>query len=148
MIGNLPERTHEMNSRTRRRYGRLVVQRKDQKRLCRHDRCVCRCDCGGTISVRLADLRNGHTRSCGCLSREQLIQRSTTHGFYAGRKPTDTRFRFAKSISEQARRDGVKVDWAKWIPIFEERFSVHREIVRQIAQYRALLQGIALILGQ
>src|SRR6185369_17280841 len=31
---------------------------------------VCTCDCGGTTSVKPANLVTGHTKSCGCLSSE------------------------------------------------------------------------------
>jgi hypothetical protein len=31
----------------------------------------CQCSCGNIISVRTADLNSGHTKSCGCLSKEQ-----------------------------------------------------------------------------
>ena len=47
---------------------------------------LCRClgktgdDCGNEVVVRGEDLRNGHTRSCGCLSRERLSERNTSHG--------------------------------------------------------------------
>lgn len=30
-------------------------------------RWLCRCDCGNELLVTLGNLRNGHTRSCGCL---------------------------------------------------------------------------------
>ncbi len=30
----------------------------------------CRCDCGGETVVSQSNLRNGHTKSCGCLQRE------------------------------------------------------------------------------
>lgn len=32
----------------------------------------CRCDCGVSTTARIDRLRSGHTRSCGCLHREQL----------------------------------------------------------------------------
>ena len=41
---------------------------------------TCKCDCGNTIVIRGADIKNGHTKSCGCLQREMIKQRSTTHG--------------------------------------------------------------------
>lgn len=41
---------------------------------------VCVCDCGTTTTVATLNLRNGHTKSCGCLSREKSAQRMTTHG--------------------------------------------------------------------
>lgn len=31
----------------------------------------CQCECGNIINVRTADLRNGHTQSCGCLQKEK-----------------------------------------------------------------------------
>lgn len=45
----------------------------------------CRCDCGAEVEVRLGGLRNGTTRSCGCLQRDTMRQIKTTHG------QTDTR---------------------------------------------------------
>lgn len=40
----------------------------------------CLCDCGAKRTVISALLRSGGTKSCGCLKRENLIARSTTHG--------------------------------------------------------------------
>lgn len=31
----------------------------------------CRCDCGNITAVKTCNLSNGHTKSCGCLSKEQ-----------------------------------------------------------------------------
>ena len=38
--------------------------------------CCCECEAKSTVRVMAASVRNGHTRSCGCLWRETL----TTHG--------------------------------------------------------------------
>jgi hypothetical protein len=38
---------------------------------------ACRCDCGTDIVVRGGNLRTGHTRSCGCLHREQASNNLT-----------------------------------------------------------------------
>lgn len=38
--------------------------------------CECNCVTHNRISVRSADLKNGTTKSCGCLSRELLIKRN------------------------------------------------------------------------
>lgn len=38
----------------------------------------CLCDCGGTITTRVANLRNGSTQSCGCLQRERAISQIAT----------------------------------------------------------------------
>lgn len=40
----------------------------------------CRCDCGTEKSVSAFRLRNGSSKSCGCLARELSSKRLTTHG--------------------------------------------------------------------
>lgn len=41
---------------------------------------LCKCSCGNEIIVRGAYLRSGNTKSCGCLSKEKLIQRNIQSG--------------------------------------------------------------------
>jgi hypothetical protein len=41
---------------------------------------LCRCDCSLETIVKGSLLASGHTRSCGCLFRELLVARNTTHG--------------------------------------------------------------------
>ena len=43
-------------------------------------RWLCRCDCGQETIARSGDLRNGNTKSCGCISREKASKRLKTHG--------------------------------------------------------------------
>ena len=40
---------------------------------------VCKCDCGNTVSVVGSSLRNGTTKSCGCIRSELWRERMTTH---------------------------------------------------------------------
>lgn len=40
----------------------------------------CRCDCGSEKSVRLNTLLSGESQSCGCLQKELVRERATTHG--------------------------------------------------------------------
>lgn len=40
----------------------------------------CRCDCGTVRMVDGRSLRAGTSRSCGCLGREETVQRETVHG--------------------------------------------------------------------
>lgn len=44
----------------------------------------CKCDCGTEVVVRGAQLRNGTTRSCGCLQRDTLRDIRRTHGASRG----------------------------------------------------------------
>ena len=41
---------------------------------------LCDCACGGTVTVIKGSLSSGRTRSCGCLQREFIVRRNTTHG--------------------------------------------------------------------
>lgn len=52
------------------RFGRLVVQEKTEKR--NNGRIVwkCKCDCGNITYVSTTYLNSGYTRSCGCLKKE------------------------------------------------------------------------------
>lgn len=40
----------------------------------------CVCDCGTTVETQRGQLLRGIVRSCGCLFKEQLLARNTTHG--------------------------------------------------------------------
>ena len=66
---------------TGQRFGRLVVVRRVGSSLDRRATWQCRCDCDGkTITIVGKNLRNGNTKSCGCLKLELFLARATTHG--------------------------------------------------------------------
>jgi len=70
---------------TKQRFGRLVIVKEvNAKRqgitLFRHF--LCQCDCGNKSIVSLHNLWSGHTNSCGCLFRENLVKRNTIHGMF------------------------------------------------------------------
>lgn len=50
-------------------YGRLTVLRKAEQNINNHTAWVCQCSCGNIINVSGEYLRNGGTRSCGCLKQ-------------------------------------------------------------------------------
>ena len=68
------------------RFGRLVAQEfagfavKSSAALWR-----CLCDCGQEKVVRAAHIRNGATRSCGCLQKERADSVRVTHGQSRGK---------------------------------------------------------------
>lgn len=70
------------------RFGRLMVLERAENRG-KRTRWQCKCDCGNTCIVCSQDLLNGDTCSCGCLQRELLSKRKTTHGLsrVSGRDP-------------------------------------------------------------
>ena len=64
---------------TGRRFGRLTVVKSDGMYR-QHIMWLCRCDCGHVKRARAGHLRDGRTRSCGCLNSEMTTARFTTHG--------------------------------------------------------------------
>lgn len=40
---------------------------------------ICECECGTIRNVRIGDLKNGKSKSCGCISRKKTIERNLKH---------------------------------------------------------------------
>lgn len=57
---------------TGRRFTKLVVIRRGDNTLGGTARWVCRCDCGAESLALAANLKKGHTQSCGCLRRDSI----------------------------------------------------------------------------
>lgn len=61
------------------RFGRLLVTAFSHSHKCRkYWRCIC--DCGNELVTLGKSLRQGKTRSCGCLQREKAAQMKLVHG--------------------------------------------------------------------
>lgn len=62
------------------RFGRLIAKQYVGKE--KHNRALwlCSCDCGKEIVVPSYRLKQGHTKSCGCLAKEIAKTRTKTHG--------------------------------------------------------------------
>jgi hypothetical protein len=56
------------------KFGRLLAIERH------HDKWLCRCDCGNETMVKVKQLKNGNTKSCGCLYRETRGVAQRTHG--------------------------------------------------------------------
>lgn len=65
---------------TGQKFGRWTVLSRAHTAPGKQAKWSCRCDCGGEADVAAATLKNGTSKSCGCLTREAIIRRSTTHG--------------------------------------------------------------------
>lgn len=62
------------------KFGKLKVLKKTQKRKWGCVVWLCKCDCGNIIEATGSGLVTRNTKSCGCLRKEKLRQRLTTHG--------------------------------------------------------------------
>ena len=60
------------------RFGRLVALSPTDRRMCHSVIWRCQCDCGKIAEIAAISLRNGSTRSCGCLSSEVHRKSSAT----------------------------------------------------------------------
>lgn len=55
---------------------RLMVIKRVENNSRGQARWLCKCECGNEIIVEGRDLRNGHTKSCGCLQKERASEAS------------------------------------------------------------------------
>jgi hypothetical protein len=72
----------KLNDLTGRRFGRWTVIRRWGSKTYRYEDgsvvvplWLCRCDCGGEGVVDGGNLKNGHSKSCGCLRLDWLEER-------------------------------------------------------------------------
>lgn len=73
---------------TGQRFGRLVVLKREKNHVYpggqQHVMWLVRCDCGVEFIVRGVSLKNGFTKSCGCL-REEVARRKAKAGIRGGK---------------------------------------------------------------
>lgn len=62
------------------KFNRLTVMCRVENSKTGQSRWKCKCDCGNESVVTGSRLTNGIIKSCGCLSREKLIERNYRHG--------------------------------------------------------------------
>lgn len=62
------------------KFGRLTVIGLDETVKSTHQHYLCRCDCGNFKSINKYSMARGGSQSCGCIKREQLIERNHSHG--------------------------------------------------------------------
>lgn len=62
------------------RFGRLVTVAYAGKGKDSRHQFLCRCDCGNETIVLEKHLRNGNTKSCGCLKKDVWREENVTHG--------------------------------------------------------------------
>lgn len=84
------KKTHSCSKRkydhTGERFGRLLVIKEAEEKVVhgQQKRWICLCDCGNTTTVKGSNLRNGHTKSCGCLAAELSSQRAKNNIKHGG----------------------------------------------------------------
>ena len=110
---------------TGRKFGKLTVHRITGKRSSAGQiYWICDCDCGNSVEVLGAKLRNGHTQSCGCLQKERASKSSTSHGM-AGTSEYQAWSHLKGRCLDESNREfqyyggrGIGI-WDYWIESFE-----------------------------
>jgi hypothetical protein len=69
------------------RFGKLVVVSDEGNNRFGQSAWKCVCDCGGSTVTSGVNLRNNHSRSCGCIRDTELAARRLTHGATSQREP-------------------------------------------------------------
>lgn len=62
------------------KFGRLRAVETAYRIRAQHTKWRCVCDCGNEIDVTVQRLRNGTTKSCGCLKADTARAKNTKHG--------------------------------------------------------------------
>lgn len=65
------------------RFGRLTVIKNGDDLYDKQRTVVCKCDCGNTVTVRYKSLKQGCSKSCGCLIKDVLKGRRFQNRIYA-----------------------------------------------------------------
>lgn len=82
-------------------FGRLTVIEKRGVARNRSSMWACLCTCGKEVVVIGSSLKNGNTRSCGCLRKERLVASITTHGLSGGRHFTPRLYRIWRNMKSR-----------------------------------------------
>ena len=63
------------------KFGRLfVIKAVAERTKCGEVKYLCKCDCGNEKIIVGTSIRNGSTKSCGCILSEETAKRAKTHG--------------------------------------------------------------------
>lgn len=134
---------------TRQRFGRLTVIKEGAgKRTSsgiRKVTWICQCDCGNTVEIASNDLRSGHTKSCGCWSKEKAklskFQVKTTYdlsGNYGiGHTQKGDEFWFDKEDFELIKQ----YNWYKHHKYFEAHIPMSNP--RRVINMHRLVMGVS-----
>jgi len=93
------------------KFGRLLVLKSAGSDSRRNAMWLCQCQCGNRVTVRGYALRNGNTRSCGCLRREAAFRRTCKR---LNLPLHDHTYRVWHSMIQRAKKYNIPLD-EKWL---------------------------------
>lgn len=84
------KRNRALKDHTGQTFGRLTAMELVERRLDRNHVWRFQCSCGRTHLAGIRAVQSGNTSSCGCIHKEQLADRNSTHGL-SKRHPSEYR---------------------------------------------------------
>ena len=90
------------------KYGRLTVIKDSGIRSNGRVKWVCKCTCGNIINVNSLNLQSGHTKSCGCLQKDQTLNYHRNQGHFIKEDHTQ------EEIEEHIRKKYGIYKTSKW----------------------------------
>jgi len=120
---------------TGRRFGKLVVLERGNKNKKRGTyNWICKCDCGNIKQVNMSDLRDGGSKSCGCMSSRNFAgERTKTHGMsktkqYGVWRLMNERCSRPKNKSyKDYGAKGIRVEWETFEEFWEDMREGYKE---------------------
>lgn len=105
---------------TGQKFGRLTVSYKGPPRKGGGSDWICQCECGESITVIGSNLRQGHTRSCGCLAKERASAMGADKEFIAKRS-------IAVTSHGHKRKNAISPEYRTWLSMkrrcYDEKFK-------------------------
>lgn len=107
---------------TMQRFGRLVALRREENYPNKQTAWLCKCDCGNLKIVRSASLKNGTTKSCGCILNDRALESPKGERLYAIWRGIRIRTLKHSSKSEYYYDRGIKMcdEWKESFESFKE----------------------------
>lgn len=117
------------------RFGRLTAREIHPKRL-KQGRAAwsCDCDCGNTVVVHGQSLRNGHTKSCGCLKLDRMrSQKGELHPGWNGGYQTRGSVAWANQVLAKMRQNSLRHGYGG-----PSEFVTHQDVIDLYEQSKGL----------
>lgn len=113
---------------------------------------TCLCNCGKETCVQGSNLTSGSVKSCGCLTRESVIKRSTTHGLSKrnGWHPLYTKYagilRRCNNTKEVKYRlyggRGIKCTWSSFEEFYNDMVDGFNKHVEQFGLKNTTIERV------
>lgn len=123
-------------------FGKLTVLKRDITTQKKGLYWICQCECGNKTSVYSTSLKNGNTKSCGCLAKETGLNKWNIEQSEKAKIPIGTKFGKLTVIEDLGFREQIKGHRRRWYKCKCDCGNIHD------VQGNLLKQGLTISCGQ